>query len=133
MTHSSAGETVASSATLTRALSVLATLSVLMIVVQGVTAGQILSRDRGAEALHSVGAIVVHVLTGLTALVAILIARRSRDAWWLTGIAVVVFIVTFIQAALGDAGILSVHVPLAMLLLVGAATVMIWSFRWVRT
>jgi hypothetical protein len=134
MTHSSARETASTaSATLTRALSVVSTLSVLMFVLQGVTAGQILSRNRAAEALHFDGAIVVHVLTGLTALVAILVARRERAAWWPAAVAVVVFIFGFVQAALGDAGILSVHVPLAMLLLVGAAAVMVWSIRRLRT
>ncbi|HEY0816594.1 MAG TPA: hypothetical protein VGE11_25220 [Pseudonocardia sp.] len=134
MTHSSAGGTATSTAAagLTRALSVVATLSVLMIVLQGVTAGQILSRNRGAEALHFSGAIVVHVLTGLTAVVAILVARRDRDARWPAGLAVVVFIVGFIQAAVGEAGLLAVHVPLAMLLVIGAATVMVWSLRWIR-
>ena len=130
MTHSHAAETVASNSgtTVTRALRVVATLSVLMIVLQGVSAGEILSRNRAAEALHFDGAIVVHVLTGLTALVAFLVARRDRGTWWPTVLAVVVFVVGFIQAAIGEAGILAVHVPLAMLLLVGAATVMVWSF-----
>ena len=135
MTRSSAAEAVAStaSATATRALRVAATLSVLMIVLQGVSAGEILSRNRSAVALHFDGAIVVHVLTGLTALVAILVARRERGPWWPTALAVVVFVVGFVQAALGEAGILAVHVPLAMLLLVGAVTVMLWSFRRTRT
>ena len=135
MTHSSAAETTTSTAgaTATRALRVVATLSVLMIVLQGVSAGEILSRNRSAESLHFGGAIVVHVLTGLTALVAVLIARRERGPWWPTAIAVVVFAVGFAQAAIGEAGILAVHVPLAMLLLVGAVTVMLWSFRGPRT
>jgi uncharacterized membrane protein HdeD (DUF308 family) len=79
--------------------------------------------------LHFNGAIVVHVVTGLTALVAFLVARRERGPWWPTVLAVVVFVVGFAQAAIGEAGMLAVHIPLAMLLLVGAATVMVWSFR----
>jgi hypothetical protein len=131
MTHSHAAETDVStaSATWTRALQVLATLSVLMIVLQGASAGLILSRNRSAEALHFNGAIVVHVLTGLTALVAVLVARREGGPWWPAALAVVVFAVGFVQAAIGEAGILAVHVPLAMLLLVAAVLVMTWSFR----
>jgi hypothetical protein len=130
MTHSRAAETVASTAsTAKRALQVLATLSVLMIVLQGASAGLLLSRNRSAEALHFNGAIVVHVLTGLTALVAFLVARREGGPWWPTALAVVVFVVGFIQAAIGEAGILAVHVPLAMLLLVAAVVVTMWSFR----
>ena len=41
-------------------------------------------------------------------------------SWWPTGIAVAVFAAGFAQAAFGEAGMLAVHVPLAMLLLVGA-------------
>jgi hypothetical protein len=131
MTHSHAAETVASpaSVTATRTLRVLATLTVLMIVLQGASAGLILSRSRSAVSLHFNGAIVVHVVTGLTALVAFLVARRERGPWWPTVLAVVVFVVGFAQAAIGEAGMLAVHIPLAMLLLVGAATVMVWSFR----
>jgi F0F1-type ATP synthase epsilon subunit len=33
-----------------------------------------------------------------------------------------------VQAAVGEAGILAIHIPLAMLLLVGSVTVMLWSF-----
>jgi len=49
-------------------------------------------------------------------------------SWWPTGIAVAVFAVSFAQAAFGDLGLLAVHVPLAMLLLVGAVVVMAWSY-----
>lgn len=134
MTHSSAAETAPSTAgvTLTRALRVVATLSVLMFVLQGATAGEILSRSRSALALHFGGAIVVHVLTGLTVLVAFLLARRERGPWWPTALAAVVFVFGFVQAALGEAGLLAVHIPLAMVLLVGAVTVMVWSFRRTR-
>ena len=111
-----------------RALRVVATLSVLFIIVQGVTAGEILSRSRVAETLHFGGAFVVHICTGLTAVAAFLLARRRRVSWWPTGIAVAVFVVSFAEAAFGEFGVLSVHVPLAMLLLVGSVVVMAWSF-----
>ena len=86
------------------------------------------TRSRVAETLHFGGAFVVHLCTGLTALAAFLLARRRRVSWWPTGIAVAVFVVSFAQAAFGDYGVLSVHVPLAMLLLVGSVVVMAWSF-----
>jgi uncharacterized membrane protein len=126
VTRSSATETA--SPTALRALRAAATAAVVMIVLQGVTAGEILSRSRVAETLHFGGAFAVHALTGLTAVAAFLVARRRRVSWWPTGIAVAVFVVSFAQAAFGEAGILSVHVPLAMVLLVGSVTVMAWSF-----
>jgi hypothetical protein len=126
MTRSSAAETAAPTAQ--RALRVVATASVVMIVLQGVTAGEILARSKLAETLHFGGAFAVHVLTGLTALVAYLVARRQRTPWWPTVVAAVIFAVGFAQAALGEAGLLAVHAPLAMLLLVGAVLVMGWSY-----
>ena len=111
-----------------RALRVSATAAVVVIVLQGVTAGEILSRSRIAETLHFGGAFAVHICTGLTALAAFLLARRRRVSWWPTGIAVAVFVVSFAQAEFGDLGLLAVHVPLAMLLLVGSVVVMAWSY-----
>ena len=126
MTRSSAAETAQPVAQ--RALRVVATASVVMIVLQGVTAGEILTRSRLAVTLHFGGAFAVHLLTGLTALFAYLVARRQQTSWWPTGVAAAVFATGFAQAAFGKAGILSVHVPLAMLLLVGAVLLMGWSF-----
>lgn len=114
-------------------LRVLAALSVLMIVVQGVTAGEILSRSQTAAMLHSGGAIVVHVLTGLTAIAAFLVVRATGGPWWPPILAAVLFVVTFLQAALGSGGIMAVHVPLAMICLVGAVWLLVWSFAAGRT
>jgi hypothetical protein len=134
MTRSSAAGTAATTAgTATlRALRVVATLSVLLIVVQGVTAGEILSRSRMAESLHYSGAFAVHIFTGLTAVAAFLLMRQRQAPWWPTAVAAVVFLAGFAQAAFGEAGLLSVHVPLAMLLLIGAVMVMGWSFAQTR-
>jgi hypothetical protein len=114
-------------------LRVLATLSVLIIVVQGVTAGEILSRSETALALHSGGAIVVHVVTGLTAIAAFLVVRPTGGPWWPPVLAAVLFAVTFLQAALGSGGVMAVHVPLAMIVLVGAVWVLVWSLAPGRT
>ena len=111
-----------------RALRVAATASVVMIVLQGVTAGEILSRSRVAETLHFGGRVrgaPAHRAHGARRLPAraappgVVVADR---------VAVGVFVVSFAQAAFGEAGLLAVHVPLAMLLLVGAVVVMAWSY-----
>jgi hypothetical protein len=135
MTRSSPAETTATTAGAgaLRALRVLATASVLFIVLQGVTAGEILSRSRMAESLHYYGAFVVHALTALTAVAAFFVMRQRGGPWWPTAVAAVIFVVGFVQAAVGESGILAVHVPLAMLLLVGAVLVMGWSFARART
>jgi hypothetical protein len=129
MTHSHAAtETATATSTAARALRVVSTLAVVFIVLQGVTAGEILSRSKVALSLHFTGAIVVHVFTGLTLIAAFLVMRQGSAPRWPTVLSVVVFIVGFVQAAVGEAGILAVHVPLAMLLLVGAVAVMLSSF-----
>jgi ammonia channel protein AmtB len=128
MTRSSPVEAPATTAGALRALRVVATVSVLFIVLQGVTAGEILSRSRTAESLHYAGAYAVHLFTALTAVAAYLVLRQRQGPRWPTVAAVVIFVIGFVQAAVGEAGILAVHVPLAMLLLVGAVLVMGWSF-----
>ncbi|MCE0766900.1 hypothetical protein LWC35_28925 [Pseudonocardia kujensis] len=131
MTRSHAA-TVASPAVVTL-LRVLAALSVLVIVIQGVTAGEILSRSATAAMLHSGGAVVVHVLTGLTAIAAFLVVRATGGPWWPPILAACLFVVTFLQAYLGSHGVMAVHVPLAMICLVGAVWVLVWSLAAGRT
>ena len=113
---------------LLRALQVTAVLSVLNLVVQYVTAGQILPRGGPAIGVHATGAIVLHVVTGALALAAILDARAQRGPWWPPVLAVLVFVCSFVQAYFGDAGNLRVHVPGAMLLTVGIVWLTAWSF-----
>jgi len=115
-----------------RALRVASTAAVVIIVLQGVTAGEILSRSRVAVSLHFAGAFAVHAFTALTAVAAFVVMRQRRTSSWPTVVAAAVFVLGFVQAALGEAGILAVHVPLAMLLLVGAVLVMAWSFARTR-
>jgi hypothetical protein len=121
----------ASSGTVT-ALRVTSVLSVLVIVVQGVTAGEILVRSASAEMLHSLGAYGVHVFGGLAAIAAVLVVRATGARPWPWIVAAVVFVVGFVQAALGSGGVMAVHVPLAMVLLVGAVWVAVWSFSGTR-
>ncbi|NMO90987.1 hypothetical protein [Actinomycetospora sp. TBRC 11914] len=117
-----------------RAVQVLAVLSVLNLVCQYVTAGQLLPRGgHTALGLHATGAIVMHVLTGLLTVAAALYARTHRGPWWPAVVAAVVFVLSFVQAYAGDHGILSVHVPGALLVTVGIVWVTAWSFsRGVR-
>lgn len=109
------------------AVQVTAVLAVLVLAWQFLTAGQLLPQGGPVE-LHGGGAIVLHVVTGLLALAAILRARAARGPWWPAVLAAVVFVLTFVQAWFGEHGILAVHVPVAMLLTVGVVWVTAWSF-----
>lgn len=113
---------------LLRAVQVAAVLAVLNLVLQYVTAGQILPRGGPVLGAHATGAIVLHVVTGVLALAAILYARAQRGPWWPPVVAVVVFVCSFVQAYFGDEGNLKVHVPGAMLLTVGIVWLTAWSF-----
>jgi CHASE2 domain-containing sensor protein len=77
---------------------------------------------------HGVGAIALHATTGLLLLATVLHGRRTQ-VWWPTALAGAVFVSTFVQAALGSAGSITTHVPLALLLTVGTAWLAAWSFR----
>jgi hypothetical protein len=117
---------------LVTALRVTSVLAALIIVVQGVTAGEILARNPSAEMVHSLGAYATHVFCGIAAIAAFLVVRATGARWWPVVLAVVVFVVGFVQAALGSGGVMAVHVPLAMVLLVGAVWLAAWSFTGTR-
>ena len=110
-----------------RALQVTAALTVLNILVQFLTAGQLLAQNEAAESLHAGGAIVLHVISALTTVAAFLYYRATRGPLWPTILSAVVLVAGFVQAYIGDEGVMSVHVPLAMLLTLGAVWVLVWA------
>jgi hypothetical protein len=112
--------------TLHRALRAGAVLTLLSLAFQYVTAGQLFPRG-GPEELHAGGAVVLHVLSGLTAIAAVLLWRRTGVAAATPVLAVVVFVLTFVQAATGGRDTLWIHVPGAMVLTVGAVWVAVRS------
>lgn len=113
-----------------RAVQVLALLSVLGLLFQFVTAGNLVGTGvtGSVEEIHGTGAIALHVLTGLTAVAAGLHWRATRGPLWPTVLAAVVFADSFVQAATGDGQTLALHVPGAMVLTVGSVWVLAWSF-----
>ena len=84
----------------------------------------------GEDALggHGAGAIALHVTTGLLLGATVLHGRRTR-VWWPAALAAAVFVLTFVQAALGSAGSIVTHVPLALVITVGTVWLAAWSFR----
>jgi hypothetical protein len=110
-----------------RAVQAAAALSVLALLWQFVTAGRILSRV-DALAAHGGGALGLHVTT-LLLVVATLLHARAGGPRWPVAVSAVVFIATFVQAALGEAGNMSAHVPGALVLTAGTIWVTAWAFR----
>jgi predicted membrane protein len=82
--------------------------------------------------VHATGAIVLHVVTGLLTVAAVLYARADRGPWWPAAVAAVVFVLSFVQAYFGEHTNLAIHVPGALVLTVGIVWVTAWSFTRVR-
>lgn len=120
--------TTTSRSSLTTALRVTTVIAVLNLAWQFVTAGEILPNGGPLLAAHAVGAIVLHVTTGLAALAAIAHWRLARGPLWPSVLAVVVFVLSFVQAYVGDYGPLAVHVPGAIVLTVGAVWLTAWAW-----
>ena len=98
---------------------------------QFVTAGQLVTGN-DILSLHAIGAGALHVTTGVTLLAAFLHWRRTRsDQPVLVG-AAVVFVLTFVQAALGGADMIAAHVPGALVVTVGVVWLAVWSLRAAR-
>lgn len=111
-----------------RVLQVLAALSVLNVLAQFITAGQLFPVG-GPEELHAAGAIVLHVISGLAAVVAVVLWRQGKVSLGLMILTVLVFGYTFVQAAIGGYQTLYIHVPGAMLLTGGVVWVLVWTLR----
>lgn len=105
-----------------------ATLAVVGVFAQGVSAGEILGGFPAAIGWHAAGAVVVQVLTGLTAVVAVRWWWATRGPRWPPVMAAVVFVASIVQARFGAGVTLTVHVPLALLLMIGVCLVAAWAW-----
>jgi hypothetical protein len=110
------------------ALRVTATLQVAAVLMQGITAGQLVALNGGALDFHATGAIVIHVVAAIQTIAAFLLWRASRGPMWPTVVSALALVVGFIQAALGDAGNMKVHVPTALALTILISAVFVWSW-----
>ena len=112
----------------TRAVQAAAVLSVVVLLFQFVTAGQMLAENSGARDGHGAGAIALHV-AGLLLVVATLPHARAGGARWPVVVSAAVFVAGFVQAAIGDAGNMGAHVPGSLVLAVGT----VWFPAWAST
>jgi hypothetical protein len=128
---------VPSSSALVWSVRIAAVASVLSVLWQGFSASFVIVSQGSALGPHEAGAVVAHVVTGLLALAAAAHWWRTRGALWPAVVAVVVFVATFVEAALGHLFSLWAHVPLALLIMLGVGSVLVWAFaparRAVRT
>ncbi|MGD9530610.1 MAG: hypothetical protein AB7V44_27980 [Pseudonocardia sp.] len=113
-------------------MRVLTALAMLTFLYMGATAGEIFSQAQPWLYLHGIGAIVLHVLTGLTAVAALLVQRSTGGSLVPVVVAATVFVLTFVQALLGTLATLWMHIPLALTLLLALCWVLAWSFSRTR-
>lgn len=113
-------------------LRVTAALTVITLLALFGTAGTLVApRSDGAlEDVHGTAAILLHVVTAVAAVAAVVVRLQAkrRVSWWPAALAVVVCATTFLQAALGSGATLAAHVVGALVVTVGAVWLMAWSF-----
>lgn len=117
--------------TMLRALRVLSALAVVELLWQFFSAGLILAGGQQHDGWvdpHGIGAIVLHLITGLMALAAVAHWYVTRGRRWPAVTAVIVFLLTFVQAAFGDDDFLFIHIPGALVVTTGIVTVTAWAF-----
>ncbi|CAM3925261.1 hypothetical protein GCM10009799_49920 [Nocardiopsis rhodophaea] len=99
-----------------------------LLVVEFASAGRILIEDHSALPVHGVGAIAVHAAGGLQILAAVLYWRPGNGPLWPAVASVAAFAAGFVQAYFGSHGILELHVPGAMLLVILVTWILAWSW-----
>ncbi|MBB3083467.1 hypothetical protein [Geodermatophilus sabuli] len=109
-----------------RPVQAAAALSVLVLLWQFFSAGQVMTGGAGTGG-HGAGAIALHVATGLLLLATVLHGRRTRVRWP-AALSGVTFLLAFLQAWLGSHGEIAAHVPVALVVTIGIIWVTAWSF-----
>ena len=115
-------------------LRVSAVVSVLLVFVQFATAGPLIGVgvDFAWLQAHGWGSIVLHVATGIAALAAVALWRLGGAPAWPGVVAAVVFVLTFVQGAVGVGTGMIYHVPGEMLLTAGTVVVAAWALAPAR-
>ena len=126
--HASTGAPARTSTGLVRAFQVFAALAVVNVLIQFVTAGQLFPNG-GPEEAHAAGAIVLHVVSGLAAIAAVLLWRQGALSVSRAALAAIVFAYTFLQAYWGGYSSLWIHIPGAMVLTAGVVWVLFVALR----
>ncbi|WP_222192589.1 hypothetical protein [Modestobacter italicus] len=127
MTRTQPAPTTARDADMIRAVRAAAVVSVVVLLWQFATAGQVMSEADAMDA-HGAGAIALHV-AGALLVAATLLHARAGGARWPVVVAGAVFVAGFVQAAIGDAGDMAAHVPGSLVLAVGTVWVTAWAFQ----
>lgn len=112
-----------------RVLRIVVTVEAFAILLQAVTAGQLLSGNSAMRAVHGAGAGLVLLLALAQLVAAVLIWRPGRGSARLLGPSVGIVVAVLVQAVAGAAHVRELHVPLGVLMFGGSLALMrqLWS------
>lgn len=99
--------------------------TVAVVVVLFGTAGALVQAGELKD-FHGTAAIVLHVVTGGLMVALAGLAYSRRRGWWTAVVAAVIFMYSFIQAALGEGATLGIHVPGSLVIVIGAIWLTVW-------
>ncbi|GLY68672.1 hypothetical protein [Amycolatopsis taiwanensis] len=103
------------------------------LLVQGITAGLLLSNEGSRQLHHATGAVVTAAMV-LQIIAALLVWRAGHGSARFPAISALLFLLISVQFVVGSSGNLAVHVPLGVALF-GAGAVLaaqVWSIRPAR-
>ncbi len=126
MSPKSAGKMLADMVKYLTPFKILALVNVAAVLLQAVTAGQLLSG--GGKALHGMGAGGVHAAGLLLLIVGVLVWRPGRGPGRPALASLAVLLLGFVQSATGGSGATALHVPLGMTIMGLSVWLAVWAF-----
>ncbi|MBK1783817.1 hypothetical protein [Prauserella cavernicola] len=104
-----------------------AVLTVATVVLLFGTAGVLVQQNEALD-LHGTGALLLHVTSGLLTLTLAFLAWRGAVSWIGAVVAGVLLLLSLVQASLGSADSLNLHVPGAFVITAMAVGLAVWLF-----
>ncbi|GHJ43964.1 hypothetical protein Cs7R123_13060 [Catellatospora sp. TT07R-123] len=108
----------------------LISLTAVLLLLQAVLAGQFLSGIYASLAAHAANATFAGFALLAAAFAAILLRWPGRGPWWPMLATAGLFLLTGLQIGMGYARLLAVHIPLGVSVILLAAFLTVWSWRY---
>lgn len=104
-------------------------LLVLSIVVQAVSAGELLSGGTGFRGVHAIGGMVVLAFAVTTVILAVVGWRQGAVPGWPSITSAVIVLACIGQIMLGSTDTITAHVPLGVALAAGSTALTVYAWR----
>jgi hypothetical protein len=112
------------------AFRITTTVAAVMLFDQAVFAGQFLSGTYDALHVHRENATYAGISVLVAAVAAVLVRWPGRGPWWPIVACAGIFGLIALQIVLGFARVISVHIPLGVLIILTAAALAVWAWRY---